>query len=63
MHSKTDSIEIMINDEADKVLKEIFDLLKYRYQNNSKSVKGSEFIVLHMSENKPESWWIIYRFS
>ena len=32
MHSKSDSIEIMINDEADEVAKEVFDPLKIRYQ-------------------------------
>ena len=30
MHSKSDNIEIMINDEANKVI----DSLKNRYQNN-----------------------------
>ena len=34
MHSKSDNIEIMINDEADEFIKEIFDSLKNRYQNN-----------------------------
>ena len=43
-HSKSDNIEIMINDEADKVIKEIFDSLKNRYQNNLESMKGSEFV-------------------
>ena len=33
MHSKSYSIEIMINDEADEVIKELFDSLKTRYQN------------------------------
>ena len=28
MHSKSDNIEIMISDEADKVIKELFDSLK-----------------------------------
>ena len=32
MHSKCDNIEIMVNDEADKVIKELFDSLKNRYQ-------------------------------
>ena len=32
MHSKSDNIEIIINDEADKVTKELFDSLKNRYQ-------------------------------
>ena len=30
MHSKSDSIETMINDEADGVIKEHFDSLKNR---------------------------------
>ena len=42
-HSKSDNIEIMINDEADEVIKELFDSLKKRYQNNLESMKGSEF--------------------
>ena len=28
MHTKSDSIEIMINDEADKIMKELFDSFK-----------------------------------
>ena len=44
MHSKTDNTEIMVNDEADEVIKKFFDLLKKRYQNNLKSIKGSEFV-------------------
>ena len=34
MHSESDNIKIMINDEADDVIKEDFDSLKNRYQNN-----------------------------
>ena len=34
MHSKNDNIEIMISGEADKVVEEIFDSFKNRYQNN-----------------------------
>ena len=44
MHSKSDNIEIMINDEADVVKNEPFDLLKNRYQNNLESMKVSELI-------------------
>ena len=44
MHSKSDIMEIMINNEADKVIKELFDSLKNRYQNNLESIKGSEFV-------------------
>ena len=34
----------MINDEADKVIKELCDSLKNGYQNHLKSKKGSEFV-------------------
>ena len=44
MHSKSDKIEIMIRDEADEVIKELFDLLRNRCQNNLESMKGSEFV-------------------
>ena len=43
-HSKDDNIEIMINDEADEVIKEIFDSLQNRYQNNLESMKDSGFL-------------------
>ena len=36
MHSKSNNIEIMINDEAD----ELFDSVKKRYQNNLEFMKG-----------------------
>ena len=41
MDSKSDNTEIMINNEVDEVLKELFDSLKNRYQNNLESMKGS----------------------
>ena len=44
MHSKTDNIKIMISDEADEVINEIFDSLKNRYQNNLELIKGCEFV-------------------
>ena len=44
MHSKSDNIEIMINDEVDEVIKEFFNSIKYRYQNNLESMKDSEFV-------------------
>ena len=34
----------MIIDETDKVIKELFDLVKNRYQNSLESMKGSEFV-------------------
>ena len=44
MHLKSDNMEIMINDEVDEVLEERSHSLKNRYQNNLKSMKGSEFV-------------------
>ena len=44
MHSNTDNIEIMIHDEADEIITELFDSLKNRYQNNLESTTGSEFV-------------------
>ena len=43
MHSKSNNIELMINDEANKVIKELFDTLK-RYQNNLESMNSSGFV-------------------
>ena len=37
-------MQTMINDEADEVIKELFDSLKNRYQNNLESMKDSEFV-------------------
>ena len=45
MHSKSDKIEIMTNGEADAVIKELFDSLQNRYQNNLESMKSSEFVL------------------
>ena len=44
MYLKKDNIEIMINDETDEVIKESFDSLKNRYQNNLGLMKGSDFV-------------------
>ena len=44
MHLKSDNIEIIISDEADEVMKNFFDSLKKRYQNNLESIKGGEFL-------------------
>ena len=43
MHSKTDdNIEIMINDQSDELIEELFKSLFNRYQNNlEKLMKGS----------------------
>ena len=61
MHSKSDTIEIMMNDKAHEVIAELFDSLKNRYQNNLESMKGSEFAFdyVHVLYYR---CWIIYRF-
>ena len=76
MHQKSDNIEIMINvmnsnmiNVTDEVIKELFDSLKNRFQNNLESTKGSGFVfscihlLFYKCHKKSESWWIIYRFS
>ena len=44
MRSKSDNIEIIISDKADKVIKKLFDSIKNRYQNNLQSVRGNYFV-------------------
>ena len=48
MHLKGDNIEIMIDDEAYEVIKQLFDSLKNRYQSDLESMKGSEFAFDHV---------------
>ena len=44
MYSKTDSIEIMINDKADEVAQELVQSLLSRYQTRLEtSIKDSDF--------------------
>ena len=46
MHSKSDNIDIMINDEADEFI-ELFKSLLKRYQNNLEiQMKGNEFVLI-----------------
>ena len=44
MMKESDNIKIIINDEADEVIEELFKSLKNRYQNNLESMKGNEFV-------------------
>ena len=44
MHSASDKIEIMSNDETDEVIEELFKSLKNRYQINFESIKGIKFV-------------------
>ena len=48
MHLKSNKIEIMINDKADEVIKNFFDSLKNRYQNNLESMNVSEFVFTYV---------------
>ena len=48
MRSKRDNIEIIISDEAIEIIKQLFDSLKNRYQDNLESMKGSEFVFDHV---------------
>ena len=48
MHSKGDNIEIMISDKAAEVIKNLFDSIKNRYQNNLESVTGSNFVLKYV---------------
>ena len=45
MHSKSDNMEIMINDKVNKVTEEICDSLRNRYQKNlEKEMKDRDLI-------------------
>ena len=54
MHSKNDSLEIMINNDADEVINDAFDSLKNRHQNDLKprKVTGFVFDYFHLFYNK-----------
>ena len=43
VHSKSDNIEIMINDEVE-VIEKLLESLKNRYQNNLESMRRSAFV-------------------
>ena len=44
MHSKSNNIEVMINDEVDEATNEILHSLKNRYQNNLDSMTDRKFV-------------------
>ena len=45
MDSKSDNIEILIGNEADEIIEELFDSLLQKYQNSlEESMKGSELL-------------------
>ena len=46
MHSKIDNIEIMSNDRADEVIKELFKSLEHKYQDNLEWMKRSQCVFI-----------------
>ena len=48
MHSNSENIEIMINDEVDWVIEELFKSIKNRYQNHLELMKGSDFVFMFL---------------
>ena len=45
-HTKSDNIDIMIGNETDEIIEELFNFLLQRYQKSLKqSMKGSEFVL------------------
>ena len=45
MHSKSDNIEILIGNETDEIIEDLFDSLLQRYKKGlEESMKGSEFV-------------------
>ena len=45
MHTKSDNIYIMMGDEADEIVKKIFESLLQRYREGlEESMKGNEFV-------------------
>ena len=49
MHSKSDHIKIMINDEADEIIEKHFKPLKNKYLKNLESMKRSDFVLNYVS--------------
>ena len=47
MHSKSDTMEIMIDEEADEVIEQLFQSHKNSYQNNSES--KNQIVLDHLS--------------
>ena len=41
MHSKIENIEITISDDANEVIKKLFDSIENRYHNNLESLRGA----------------------
>ena len=64
MRLKSDTIEIVINDKANKVVKECFQSLFFRYQVRLEtSMRGSDFYLSLCHLMYYKWWWIIHRFS
>ena len=49
MHTKSNNVEIMIGNEADEIIRELFESLLQRYQKRSEeSIRGIEFVFYNI---------------
>ena len=44
MHTRSNSIEIMIGNETNEIIKKLFNSFLQKYQGLEESMKGSEFV-------------------
>ena len=71
MYSKSDHRTIMIGNNTNEIIQELFHSLVHKYQIGlEQSMRGSNFIFDYVSGihyihkyNKPQPWWTLYRFS
>ena len=68
MLTKSDNVEIIIGNDTDKTIQELFDSVLNRYQEwLNQSMVGSNLVFDNVNgfqklQDKPQMWWIIYRF-
>ena len=44
MHTKSNSIEIMMGSETDEIIEELFESFLHKYQGLEEKMRGSEFV-------------------
>ena len=60
MHSKSDNIEILVGNETDEIIEDLFDSLLQRYQKGlEEQMKGSKFIF----DNVDSLYYKIHKIS
>ena len=55
MHSKSNNIEFMLYDNANKVVNELFESLLSKYQIDLETCA-----TVHLSQDNFKTWWFIY---